>query len=234
MAIVKPTAFNSGYVLRQDSGEYGGSRPVFVELKGIKNDLVFPTFGMKLLNPFPQYGKMFAGDLAEFTVDGVGYLLKTYGLSKATLVDDTTIYIKNDKFRHIPNVGDVLMKAPDVVTTTGKAVTVLSVIDEAVDGIKSWKVTISAALGVLDKDTVLVEAEEAGDDKSVLVKNPNTFIPNDLDFIYSPASSDSDFNGARYFITPALHGTAWEYRMSPIPPYVETLNKSNVKGWFIL
>ena len=43
--------FFRGTTLMQTSGNIGGARSVFVKLKGIKNDLVYPTFGGMLMNP---------------------------------------------------------------------------------------------------------------------------------------------------------------------------------------
>ena len=41
-----------GRTLIQEKGSIGGSRFVFVKLQGVKNELVFPTFGAILQNPF--------------------------------------------------------------------------------------------------------------------------------------------------------------------------------------
>lgn len=39
-----------GRKLVQTSGEIGGARAVFVKIKGIKNELVYPTFGGKVID----------------------------------------------------------------------------------------------------------------------------------------------------------------------------------------
>ena len=41
-----------GTTLIHKEGTIGGARSVFVKLKGIKNDLVYPTFGGDIKNPF--------------------------------------------------------------------------------------------------------------------------------------------------------------------------------------
>ena len=54
-----------GRTLVQQHGEIGGARSVFVKLQGNKNELVFPTFGGQIKNPFKGQAKLYAGDLCE-------------------------------------------------------------------------------------------------------------------------------------------------------------------------
>lgn len=230
-----------GKTLLQRRGEIGGARYVFVKLQGNKNELVFPTFGCKIMNPFKGTAKMYAGDLIEYRYnDGekgaTGYILKTYVVNKATSTStDTVIYLTRDGYKHIPFVGDVLMKAPATIDGTGTAVTVTKV-EPTVEASKDvWKVTLSDTLADLKVNDILVEAVEAGTGKKPMVTNPNAMCPADYDFLYEPSTGDSDFDGARYFMTPVLHGTAYIDRMSPMPKSVlDARNKSLVTGWFEL
>lgn len=230
-----------GKTLLQRRGEIGGARYVFVKLQGNKNELVFPTFGCKIMNPFKGTAKMYAGDLIEYRYnDGekgaTGYILKTYVVNKATSTStDTVIYLTRDGYKHIPFVGDVLMKAPATIDGTGTAVTVTKV-EPTVEASKDvWKVTLSATLADLKVNDILVEAVEAGPGKKPMVTNPNSMCPADYDFLYEPATGDVDFDGARYFMTPVLHGIAYIDRMSPMPKSVlDARNKSLVTGWFEL
>lgn len=230
-----------GKTLLQRRGEIGGARYVFVKLQGNKNELVFPTFGCKIMNPFKGTAKMYAGDLIEYRYnDGekgaTGYILKTYVVAKNTTNDaDTEIYIVRDGYKHIPFVGDIIMKAPATLDGTGTAVTVTKV-EATVDAQKDvWKLTLSATLTTLKAGDVLVEAAEVGASKKPMVTNPNAMCPADYDFLYEPSTGDSDFDGARYFMTPVLHGTAYIDRMSPMPKSVlDARNKSLVTGWFEL
>ena len=230
-----------GKTLLQRRGEIGGARYVFVKLQGNKNELVFPTFGCKIMNPFKGTAKMYAGDLIEYRYnDGkkgaTGYILKTYVVNKATSTSaDTVIYLTRDGYKHIPFVGDVLMKAPATIDGTGTAVTVTKVEPTVEESNDVWKVTLSATLADLKVNDILVEAVEAGSDKKPMVTNPNAMCPADYDFLYEPSTGDSDFDGARYFMTPVLHGTAYIDRMSPMPKSVlDARNKSLVTGWFEL
>lgn len=230
-----------GKTLLQRRGEIGGARYVFVKLQGNKNELVFPTFGCKIMNPFKGTAKMYAGDLIEYRYnDGekgaTGYILKTYVVAKNTTNGtDTEIYIVRDGYKHIPFVGDTIMKAPATLDGTGTAVTVTKV-EATVDTNKDvWKLTLSATLTTLKAGDVLVEAAEAGESQKPMVTNPNAMCPADYDFLYEPSTGDSDFDGARYFMTPVLHGTAYIDRMSPMPKSVlDARNKSLVTGWFEL
>lgn len=225
-----------GRTLIQEKGSIGGSRFVFVKLQGVKNELVYPTFGAMLQNPFKFGGKIFAGDLFEYRTDADGlnpklYLLKTFEVAAQVEAAATTVTIVNDGYRHIPAVGDVLMVAPNAITGTGTAVTVTAV----TAGDKVWNVTLSAALGSIAKGAILVEAAEAGSGKKMLVQTINAVAPSDYDCLYDAGTvngSDYEFNKARYILTPALGGLMYTNRMSPMPACVKALNKCNVNGWF--
>ena len=233
---------NSGYLpgraLVQARGSIGGHRYVFVKLQmSGKDALVFPTTGCVIKNPFKGNARAFAGTLFEYNPDGTGHILKSYAVAKATAeATDTDIYLKRDGYSLIPFVGDILMVAPNTLTGEGTAVTVTAVKAEtdATAG-DVWKVTLSATLGALTTSSVLVEAKEAGASKEAMVTNPNSYLPCDFDFVFDPAASDNDFDGARYLITPALAlGDVFLYtdRMQPLSAALKGLNKSKVNGWF--
>lgn len=237
---------NSGYLpgraLVQARGSIGGHRYVFVKLQmSGKDALVFPTSGGIVKNPFKGNARAFAGTLAEYIPSNGSNgseirILKSYAVAKATSESsDTDIYLKRDGYSLIPFVGDVLMVAPTTLTGKGTAVTVTAV-KKATDGTAGvWKVTLSATLGALTTSSVLVEAKEAGSNKEAMVTNPNCYLPCDFDFVFDPAASDDDFDGARYLITPALAlGDVFLYedRMQPLSAALKALNKSKVKGWF--
>lgn len=226
-----------GVVLSQEHGIIGGSRDVFVKLQGDKDDLVFPTFGGQLKNPFPGMGKIYAGDLMEFRTDAKGenpevYLLKTYEVAAAT--SDTTVLIKRDGFRHVPFAGDILMKAPATMATAGAAYTVTAVEETVNAGTDVWKLTLNTALGSLTEGDILVEADkEHATDAKMLVQNINAVAPNDYDVFNMPSSGKTtDFDKARYFMTPAIAGTMRKAKMSPVPACCEVYNIANINGWF--
>lgn len=250
---MNPIGHFRGLSLIQTKGNVGGYKNVFVNLVGNHNDLVYPHIGGKVMNPPKGQAKMWAGDLLEYrptghpnNLDPEIYILRTFKLAAAVSAS-TTVYIERDEFKHKPFVGDVLMVEPDVIggTGTGVTVTAVSATTTTVDSatVNVWQLTVSAAL-TADKGKVLVEAEEAGSDKKMLVKNINGVFDCDADFVYDENVSDvantsgvvtdgmNDFYKARYQYTPALGGLMWIDKMSPLPQCVLDLNLCNVPGWY--
>lgn len=214
----------------QRSATVGGARSVFVKLQGNKNELVYPTFGGYIKNPFKGAAKLFAGDLMEYRTDENGlnpeiYVLKTY---EVVSVSGSTVNILNDGYKHTPFVGDILGVAPDEIGGEMTAHTVVAVANATVEGKNVWAVTFDVAVTAAEGD-VLVEADADG---NMLVQNINAVAPTDLDMFDAPATGDEDFDGARYSYTPALGGIMYTNKMSPLPECVKKLNKSNINGWF--
>lgn len=233
-----------GRVFVQKHGNIGGYKSVFVKLKELHNELVYPAFGGIIMNPFKGRAKFFAGDLLEYRTNDKGvrpevYILKTF---KVVSASGTTVNVLRDGYLHKPFVGDVLMKAPNVIGGTGTAATVTAVTPTTVTvsnvTYDVYALTTSTAL-TLAKDDILVEAEEAGSNKQMLVKNINAVADCDADMMFDEVADtskigtdDEDFVDARYLYTPALGGLMYTHRMSPMPQCVLNLNRSNVNGWF--
>lgn len=234
-----------GRVLVQKNGSVGGHKSVFVKLRELHNELVYPTFGGIIMNPFKGRAKFFAGDLLEYRTNSDGvkpqiYLLKTF---KVVSASGTTVNVARDGYKHKPFVGDILMKAPAIIGGTGTAsvvnkveVTTVTVSGEVHD---VYKLTMSATLGTLAADDILVEAEESGSNKAMLVKNINAVADCDADMMFDNVADTSligtnneDYIDARYLYTPALGGLMYTHKMSPLPQCVLDLNRSNVNGWF--
>lgn len=214
----------------QRKGEVGGARSVFVKLQGNKNELVYPTFGGFIENPFKGAAKLYAGDLMHYETDDKGvkpkiWILKTY---KVAEVSGGVVYIENDGFKHIPFVGDKLGKAPDEMGGDMTAQTVTSVKKDVKSGANVFALTFDSTLAV-EKGDVLVEA---GEDNKMLVKDVNAVADADMDMLDAPAVDDKDFEGARYSYTPALGGIMYIHKMSPLPECVLKKNISRVNGWF--
>lgn len=214
----------------QRKAEVGGARSVFVKLQGNKNELVYPTFGGEIKNPFKGPAKLFAGDLMEYRTDENGlnpeiYVLKTY---KVVSASGTTVNILNDGYKHIPFVGDKLAVAPEEIDGVATSVTVTSVTKSVVDGKNVFVVKTDSAIDASAND-ILIEVDDEG--KSY-VQNINAVAPTDLDMFDAPATGDEDFDGARYFYTPALGGLMYTNKMQPLPEFAKKFNKSDVNGWF--
>lgn len=219
-----------GRKLIQRRGEVGGAKSVFVKLQGIKNELVYPTFGGFIKNPFKGAAKLFAGDLCEYRTneDGVKpevYILKTYLVES---VSGSTVNIVKDGYKHIPFVGDKLGVAPEEIGGAVTAVTVTAVKTAKVGSVDVWALTVDGTL-TAEKGDVLVEADAEG---NMAVKAINGVIDCDLDMLDAPATGDEDFDGARYAYTPALGGIMYTKKMSPMPDCVLALNQAKVNGWF--
>ena len=248
--------FFRGRELMQKRGSVGGFRNVFVKLQGIKNELVYPTFGGLIRNPFKTAtgtnpAKMFAGDLCWYKTNDKGmepeiYLLKTFEVISAS---STTVNINKDGgFRHKPCVGDIIMKAPETIGGEGTGVKITAIeettvtVSEVVYNV--WAVTTSANIASsLSKGDIMVEAEATGS-TTMLVKAINAIIDCDCDFFDTPvitpntnltptsATNTSDFDSPRFMYTPALGGIMYTHKMSPVPACVKLLNRSNINGWF--
>lgn len=238
MPNVIPNGHFRGLGLIQKTGEIGGYRNVFVNLVGTHDDMVYPHFGGKIMNPPKGRAKMFAGDLLEYRpkTDGTGkldpeiYILRTFEVLSA---DGTTVNIVRDDFRHKPFVGDVLIVAPDTIGGTGTAAKVTEVVATIESGKNVWKLTTDTASGAKAND-IMVEADASG---KMLVENINGVFDCDTDFFenenVADATADNDeFYKARYQYTPALGGLMWIHKMSPMPKCVLDLNMCNIPNWF--
>lgn len=218
-----------GRKLIQRRGEVGGAKSVFVKLQGIKNELVYPSIGGMIKNPFRGTAKLFAGDLCEYRTNEKGvkpevYILKTYLVES---VSGSTVNIVRDGYKHIPFVGDMLGVAPEEIGGAVSAVTVTAVAKSKVGEVDVWALTVNGSLDA-SKGDVLVEAK----DGQMVVKAINGVVDADCDMLDAPATGDEDFDGARYMYTPALGGIMYTHKMSPMPACVLKLNQSPINGWF--
>lgn len=209
----------------QRRAEVGGARSVFVKLQGNKNELVYPTFGGEIKNPFKGPAKLFAGDLMEYRTDENGlnpeiYILKTYLVHS---VEGNVVNIVNDGYKHIPFVGDKLA----TLNAEGTVVETITITGVA-KGANVWACTVSG-VDAIDAGDVLVGV---GEDGNSYPKTINAVAPTDLDMFDAPATGDEDFDGARYFYTPALGGLMYTNKMQPLPEFAKKFNKSDVNGWF--
>ena len=219
-----------GRKLIQRRGEVGGAKSVFVKLQGIKNELVYPTFGGQIKNPFKGAAKMFAGDLCEYRTNDKGvkpeiFILKTYLVES---VSGAVVNIVKDGYKHIPFVGDKIGVAPEEIGGAVTAVTINSIKVDKVGDVDVWACTCSATLDA-EKGDVLVEADEEG---KMMVKAINGVFDADADMLDAPSTGDEDFDGARYLYTPALGGIMYTHKMSPMPKCVLDLNIAKINGWF--
>lgn len=223
-----------GTVLRQNKGKFGGARSVFAKFKGIKNELVYPYNGGKIVNaPKGEGFKFFAGDLMEFRTNEnyakpEVYLLKTYLVES---VSGSVVNIVKDGYKHKPFVGDKIGIAPEEIGGEMTAGTITKVAVSKVGEQEVWACTVSGTIAA-KKGDVLVEA---GEDGKMLVKNINAFADCDGDMPYNAEEGDDEFEKAKYFYTPAVGGVyIYIHKMSPLPECVKKVNVSQFNGLFKL
>lgn len=193
-------------------------------------------YGSTIANPYKGFGYAFAADLYEYRLRGPGFLLKTFKVAKDTTATDTTLYVDGSGYSHIPEVGNVLMKAPDTVETAGQSGKVTSV--EFDEESKQFILTVDTAIGTLTTGDILVEAAgrdggvatAAAHDATVLVKNPNTFI--EVDTQFAPTDGRWGVTNVRHNINTVYGKRAFVERMQPLPKYVLAKNRNYIEGVF--
>lgn len=217
-----------GRVVLSGKNSYPGTKYVFYNIGGGNKNAWRPVNGGVLQNPFKNtvYGKFFQGDLCEYTLDGKVTVLKTFEVAEAVAAAATTVKVVRDEFKHVPEVGDILMVAPAALATAGTGVLVTAV-DDSADNV--WTLTLKAAPGAIAKGAILVEAEKEGAGAKMLCDNPNSVLDVDAVLKY-PTNNVED--GVIYNIAPVMHEIMYIDRMSPLPACVKAINKSRVDGLF--
>lgn len=185
--------------------------------------------GGTILNPNKGFGHLWAAQLVQYTPAQGCLIFRSYEVAEAAGASATAIKINADGYSDAPEVGQVLMAAPDDVTTTGQSAKVTNVQYDEANAV--FNVTVDTALGALAKGAILVEAEgnAAADDAEVLVKNPNTFIEADRDLM---PTEGYGIENANYSISTVYNKQAWIARMQPLPKYVLAKNRSYIDGIF--
>ena len=205
--------------------------------------------GGTILNPKKGFDHLYAAQLVQYTPAEGCLIFRSFKVQAATsAATDTEIFVEGDGYSDAPEVGMVVMKAPEslevetltvddgVVTKTvaeytGQSAKITAVVFD--ESNKKFKVTLDNALGALTTDDILVEAE--GTEKSatakVLVKNPNTFIEADRDLMPTEGYGIKP-ETANYSISTVYNKQAWIARMQPLPKYVLAKNKSYIDGIF--
>lgn len=204
--------------------------------------------GGTILNPKKGFDHLYAAQLVQYTPAQGCLIFRSFALKANAAANATEYVINADGYSDAPEVGMLVMVAPDSLTTetleadtetgavtktvadyTGQSAKITEVVyDEANE---KFTITVDNTLGELSAGAILVEA--AGTAKSasasVLVPNPNTFIEADRDLL--PTEGYGIENG-NYAISTVYNKQAWIARMQPLPKYVLAKNKSNIDGMF--
>lgn len=182
--------------------------------------------GGTILNPNKGFGHLWAGQLLDYAPKRGYYIFRSFEVVEAT---GTTIVLNGDGYSDAPEVGMVLMVAPDEVETTGQSAKVTKVVYDTDK--QQFNVTVDTSL-TASKGDILVEAEGEDSNASaeVLVKNPNNWVEANRELL---PTEGYGLNGeANYSISGVYGKQAWIERMQPLPKYVLALNKSHIPGIF--
>lgn len=204
--------------------------------------------GGTIKNPNKGFGKLWAAQLVQYTPGKGCYIFRSFAI-KTNASDNATEYVINgDGYSDAPEVGMVIMVAPDalkvetlkantetgVVTKTvadytGQSAKITNVVYDEANS--KFTITVDNTLGALDAGAILVEATGTtkASNAKPLVTNPNTFIEADRELL---PTEGYGFENANYSLSTVYNKQAWIARMQPLPKYVLAKNKSNIDGIF--
>lgn len=182
--------------------------------------------GGTILNPNKGFGHLWAAQLVQYTPAKGCLIFRSF---KVVGASGTTIVINGDGYSDAPEVGMLIMLAPDDVQTTGQSALVTAVSYDQANEV--FNVTVDTAL-TLEEGDILVEAAgtAASEEATVLVTNPNCFVEADHDLM--PTEGYGIEDTANYSISPIYNKQAWIARMQPLPNYVLAKNRSYIDGIF--
>ena len=185
--------------------------------------------GGTIANPNKGFGYLWAAQLMQYTPGQPILIFRSFGVSKASTATATTIFIKGDGYSDAPEVGQVIMIAPDVATDTGQSAKITAVAYNETN--EEFEVTIDTAIGALTTDSILVEAEgtAASATAKVLCPKPNIFNEADREML---PTEGYGFQNANYSVSGVYNKQAWIAKMQPLPQYVLANNRSLIDGIF--
>ena len=204
--------------------------------------------GGTILNPNKGFGKLWAAQLVQYTPGEGCYIFRSFAIKTNAAANATEYVINGDGYSDAPEVGMVVMVAPDALTVTtstantstgaitettadytGQSAKITAVVyDEANE---KFTITVDNTLGALNAGAILVEATGTAKSASAkpLVTNPNTFIEADRELL---PTEGYGFQNANYSISTVYNKQAWIARMQPLPKYVLAKNRSYIDGIF--
>jgi hypothetical protein len=181
--------------------------------------------GGTILNPKKGFDHLWAGQLVQYT-PGEG--CKIFRSFIPVRPSEDTFDVLADGYSDIPEVGMLLMVAPNTANGTGASAKVTKVTyNEATN---YYTVDLDTEVEISSTD-ILVEAEgtAASATAKVLVPNPNTFVEADVDLL---PTEGYGIENANYSISTVHDKEAWIARMQPLPDYVLAKNRSYIDGIF--
>lgn len=197
-----------------------------------KNQLL----GGDLLNPKKGFDHFYAGQLGKY-VPGGGLSEDQEGITiyrafspKAAASASTTIVLNATGWDDAPEIGMVIMVAPNTATTEGQSAKITAVKYDKAE--EKFTVTVDTALTVAATD-ILVEAKgnAASAKATPLVDYVNMWIQADEDLL--PTDGFGIKNG-HYYLSGVSGCAAYIGRMQPLTKYILAQNKSLIDGVFEL
>lgn len=185
--------------------------------------------GGTILNPKKGFDHLYAAQLVQYTPNEGCLIFRSFALKENAAASATTYVFNGDGYSDAPEVGMVVMVAPDDVTTKGQSAKITAVVYDKTN--EKFTVTVDTTLGALSAGAIIVEATgtAAAADATVLVPNPNTFIEADRDLL---PTEGYGLENANYSISTVYDKQAWRVRMQPLPKYVVAKNRSYIDGIF--
>ena len=185
--------------------------------------------GGTILNPKKGFDHLYAAQLVQYTPNEGCLIFRSFALKEDAAASATTYVFNGDGYSDAPEVGMVVMVAPDDVTAEGQSAKITAVEYDKTN--EKFTVTVDTTLGELSAGAILVEATgtAAAADATVLVPNPNTFIEADRDLL---PTEGYGLENANYSISTVYDKQAWMVRMQPLPKYVVAKNRSYIDGIF--
>lgn len=183
--------------------------------------------GGTILNPNKGFGHLWAAQLMQYTPGQGVYIFRSFALKANAAASATELVINGDGFSDVPEVGMLIMAAPDDATTTGQSAKITNVVYDAAN--EKFTVTVDTALGALNAGAILVEANgtAASASAKVLVPKPNIWNEADRDLL---PTEGYGIENANYSASGVYDKQAWIGRMQPLPKYVLANNKSLIDG----
>jgi len=185
--------------------------------------------GGTILNPKKGFDHLYAAQLVQYTPNEGCLIFRSFALKEDAAASATTYVFNGDGYSDAPEVGMVVMVAPDDVTTEGQSAKITAVVYDKTN--EKFTVTVDTTLGALSAGAIIVEATgtAAAADATVLVPNPNTFIEADRDLL---PTEGYGLENANYSISTVYDKQAWMVHMQPLPKYVVAKNRSYIDGIF--
>ena len=112
--------------------------------------------GGTILNPKKGFDHLYAAQLVQYTPNEGCLIFRSFALKEDAAASATTYVFNGDGYSDAPEVGMVVMVAPDDVTAEGQSAKITAVEYDKTN--EKFTVTVDTTLGELSAGAILVEA----------------------------------------------------------------------------